>query len=922
MATPTDLDLLDAFRRRADQQAFAALVERHGSWVYGLCLRVTGRAAEADEACQDAFLELARGANRVRERVPAWLHTVARRCAARIIARRPLTTALPDDVPALQAQRADLAHLDEALAELDVDLRAVLVARFLAGQSQDAIAAGLAISQATVSRRLAEGLARMRAALDRRGVALGAAPAALFEQLPAAALPAPMVDVLGRVALVARAAPIAWAIPVLPLILLASALVAALALWTARPRHAPTPTAVVADEPPAPAPVPGLDASHGWSLVLRHVEASAIDMRRAVGASRVLTAINGRPIGHFGWSDAAGDAFGGPMVLDLLDAAAVARRCGPFPPASLNGAYAWDPRVGVPPGAWDDAVAEASATWLDRPEAALAALDRAIDAGCPRVALAMLGTACASAAGRDDACAAWHADVPAGRGDRWFADAALHAALRARGAIERARVLSEGLAMSLGRLPAGLADAEPPSWPADWSSIAAAFEDPDLGESLASGSAHIWNGDGVSLRSEPLTGPIAVSIRGDAFTALPGLARPYARVMVALEPVGGGASPGDHVGWLLHNGGAQCVLDGTGAQVPSLRPDDGAIELRLLADGTTCAVWVDGRLHAVAPQRHQGQWRLVISAQTSDVYLPQVLVLRPDARPGDDLWSAIRDDDADAVRRRLAAGDDPTEPFPGSRLSPLAVAAVGDRCRAIAALLDDPRVRIDAVDATGGTALYRAIDNHALAAAKLLLERGAPASPVNRYGTTPLGYACRAAHLPLIDLLLAHGAAIADESRHGAPGGAAIDLLGPGPNAAGVVALFRRHGKPITARAQALGGDPAGAAAALADDARREAEGPGLLAAAVLLDDAALVRRCLEAGVPIGARDPGTLMTALQLAVGITGNPDIAQELAARGADLDAGDVGSTARDLARTTGFPLEILVPAAAQPQEGDDF
>src|SRR5262245_28385501 len=88
----SDGGLLERFVRGRDEEAFRALVARHGPMVLGVCRRVLRHEHDADDAFQATFLILARKASAVRrDSVGGWLHRVALRAA--LAARgRALTT--------------------------------------------------------------------------------------------------------------------------------------------------------------------------------------------------------------------------------------------------------------------------------------------------------------------------------------------------------------------------------------------------------------------------------------------------------------------------------------------------------------------------------------------------------------------------------------------------------------------------------------------------------------------------------------------------------------------------------------------------------------------------------------------------------------------------------------------------------------
>ena len=80
-----DHQLLERFALDRDDAAFAALLQRHGPMVLGVCQSVLRDLHDAEDAFQAAFLLLAKKAGSIQRRaaVSAWLYRVAYHLALR-----------------------------------------------------------------------------------------------------------------------------------------------------------------------------------------------------------------------------------------------------------------------------------------------------------------------------------------------------------------------------------------------------------------------------------------------------------------------------------------------------------------------------------------------------------------------------------------------------------------------------------------------------------------------------------------------------------------------------------------------------------------------------------------------------------------------------------------------------------------------
>lgn len=179
----TDRQLLEAFARRGDESAFTLLVHRHWALVLGVCRRVLGNVADAEDAFQATFLVLARKADRIawHDSIRNWLYGVAYRMArkARTLqarrAQKEREACSPEKSSALESAWAELRGvLDEELHNLPAKYRAPLLLCCLDGKTREEAAAELGWSIGSVKGRLERGREMLRARLQQRGLTLSA----------------------------------------------------------------------------------------------------------------------------------------------------------------------------------------------------------------------------------------------------------------------------------------------------------------------------------------------------------------------------------------------------------------------------------------------------------------------------------------------------------------------------------------------------------------------------------------------------------------------------------------------------------------------------------------------------------------------------------------------------------------------------
>ncbi|WP_093076746.1 sigma-70 family RNA polymerase sigma factor [Pseudonocardia oroxyli] len=175
----TEEDLLDALAA-GDRSALAGLYDRYGRQAWALARRICADDAHAEDAVQEAFLAVWRGAARfdaTRGRVGTWVMTLVHHKAVDLVRReegvRRRTTTLDEQQPLPAAPGADGAALASvtaaavrrALAALPEEQRHALSLAYFGGYTQREVASLTDSPLGTVKSRMFAGLARLRTAL-------------------------------------------------------------------------------------------------------------------------------------------------------------------------------------------------------------------------------------------------------------------------------------------------------------------------------------------------------------------------------------------------------------------------------------------------------------------------------------------------------------------------------------------------------------------------------------------------------------------------------------------------------------------------------------------------------------------------------------------------------------------------------------
>lgn len=155
--------------RGGDASAFEELVRTYEAPVYRLALRMCGgRAEDAQEVAQEAFLAAWRGLPRFRGqcRFSSWLYKLTANAAVDHLRREKRRPAAVPHTPQEELERRELHRaVQQALDRLTPEHREVLLLRQMQGLSYQEIGAALSLEEGTVKSRLSRAKRQLRTIL-------------------------------------------------------------------------------------------------------------------------------------------------------------------------------------------------------------------------------------------------------------------------------------------------------------------------------------------------------------------------------------------------------------------------------------------------------------------------------------------------------------------------------------------------------------------------------------------------------------------------------------------------------------------------------------------------------------------------------------------------------------------------------------
>jgi RNA polymerase sigma-70 factor (ECF subfamily) len=171
--------LLDSVSR-GDREAFSTLYQRTSAKLYGICLRLLGSEAEAQDTLQEVYVLVWQKAGKfdsAKASAITWLAVLARNKALDRLRRRrtaseglDAASEVEDDSPSafdIVGNAQDAERLGHCLEELDERARTVIRSAFMDGATYPELAEREDVPLGTMKSWIRRGLQRLRGCLER-----------------------------------------------------------------------------------------------------------------------------------------------------------------------------------------------------------------------------------------------------------------------------------------------------------------------------------------------------------------------------------------------------------------------------------------------------------------------------------------------------------------------------------------------------------------------------------------------------------------------------------------------------------------------------------------------------------------------------------------------------------------------------------
>lgn len=170
---------LAALGSEEDRERFTLLYDAHEKRIYAIALKVLGDPTRAEDAAQQAWLQVLRNWERVNaldwDAAAKYLAVAAKNAALDLLKKEKWTTSMPEewDPPAPEADQGEYERLVSLILSMPEAYRRILELKFVEEESNREIARRLGLKESTVSTKIHRGRKLLLDAMEREGYCYG-----------------------------------------------------------------------------------------------------------------------------------------------------------------------------------------------------------------------------------------------------------------------------------------------------------------------------------------------------------------------------------------------------------------------------------------------------------------------------------------------------------------------------------------------------------------------------------------------------------------------------------------------------------------------------------------------------------------------------------------------------------------------------